>query len=139
MVELDGEQDVAGVSVHQNIDTLWAKGTTASAYAEMIDVSVSTDKATWTPAGTISKYDLFNWPGDYLPLNFEAMQFADSFLGGIVNYNCPLVFDKPLKARYVKFAVKNPEAHWTPSEVRVWGEMRKTAWRHDNFEHDKMD
>jgi hypothetical protein len=138
VIELDGEQEVAGVSVHQNIDAAPAKGATASAYADQIEISVSADKEKWVSAGTISKYDLFNWPGDYLPLNLEAMQFADSFLGGIINYNCPLVFDRPLKAKYVKFAVKNPAANWTPSEMRVWGEMKKTTWAHDNFEHDKM-
>jgi hypothetical protein len=137
-IALDGEQEIHGVAVHQNIDADCAKGTTASSYADSIEVSVSTDQATWTKAGTITKYDLFNWPGDYLPLGFEAMHFAPKFLGGVINYNCPLAFDKPLRGKFVKFTVTNASDMWAVTELRVWGEMKKTPWKHDNFEHDKM-
>ncbi len=99
---------------------------------------MSSDKVSWTKAGTITKYDLFGWPGDYLPLGFEAMQFAPTFAGGIIKYNFPLAFDKPLRGKHVKFAVSNASDNWAAAELRVWDQMKKTRWAHDNFEHDKM-
>jgi len=137
-IDLGEEREIQGVSVHQNIDTAWAKGNTASAYADFIEVSVSSDNVKWEKAGTITKYDLFNWPGDYLPLGLEAMQFSSAFFGGIINYNCPMAFDKPLHAKYVRFTVSNPNDSWSPTEIRVFGEMKRIKWNHDNFEYDKM-
>ncbi len=138
IIDLASEREISGVSIQQNLDVIWSKGTTDSSYADSIEVSVSSDKVSWTKAGTITKYDLFGWPGDYLPLGFEAMQFAPKFAGGIIKYNFPLAFDKPLRGRYVKFAVSNASDNWAAAELRVWDQMKKTRWAHDNFEHDKM-
>ncbi|MGA2621607.1 MAG: hypothetical protein ABSF26_28735 [Thermoguttaceae bacterium] len=32
----------------------------------------------------------------------------------------------------------NASDNWAVAEVRVWEQMKKTRWAHDNFEHDKM-
>ena len=138
VVALKEEQEIQGVSVHQSLDANTVTGQTASSYADAIDVSVSSDNANWTPAGRITRYDLYNWPGDYLPLGFEAMQFASNFSGGILDYNFPMAFDKPLHGKFVRFSVSNPNDPWAVTELRVWAEMKKIRWDHDNFRHDRM-
>ena len=46
VIALENEQEIQGVSVHQNIDANTTTGETASDYAEAIEVSVRSDNIT---------------------------------------------------------------------------------------------
>ncbi|MCH5375859.1 MAG: hypothetical protein JJ992_17960, partial [Planctomycetes bacterium] len=117
-VDLEQQTDMAGVRVssHQP-DARYCHPAT-------IDVAVSNDGTQWEPAGRIEHGDLFHPPGDYEPWEHDDdPTYADLPAGGRLAYSFPLVFEKPLRGRYVRFVC-------TPQEGRGMGLSELGVYRH---------
>jgi hypothetical protein len=98
VVDLEKTTPVAGVriSAHQpNAKYCHPAG---------VEVSVSDDGRAWRAAGTVRHDDIWNPPGDYEPWEHDdTPAYANLPAGGRLAYSFPLVFQKPLAARYVRF------------------------------------
>ncbi len=69
-----------------------------------VEVAVSADGATWNQAGTIRHNDLWKPPGDYEPWEHDDdPSYKELPAAGRLAYPFPLVFDKRLSGRYVRF------------------------------------
>jgi hypothetical protein len=100
VVDLGEPQRVAGVraSTHQpNADFC---------HPARVDVAVSGDGRDWQPAGTIRHNDLWKPPRGYEPWEHDDDPSYDELpAGGRLAYGFPLVFERPVSARYVRFTV----------------------------------
>ncbi|MHC4400599.1 MAG: discoidin domain-containing protein [Planctomycetota bacterium] len=98
VVDLGNSQEMAGVrlSTHQP--------NSRYCHPAQLDVAVSADGKTWKPAGTIRHDDLWQTPGDYEPWEHDDDPSYDELpAGGRLAYSFPLVFNKRLSGRYVRF------------------------------------
>jgi len=98
-----------------------------------VEVAVSEDGQRWQHAGTIRHDDLWNPSGDY-----ESWEHDDSPLyealpaGGRLAYSYPLVFEKPLTGRYVRFVCAPLEGRGIGlSELAVYDQAEVRPWPGD--------
>ena len=99
-----------------------------------VEVSVSEDGRAWRRGGMIRHDDLWKPPADY-----EAWEHDDSPAyeplpaGGRLAYSYPLVFEKPLEARYVRFLCTPLEGRGMGlSELAVFDQVNVRPWPGDH-------
>ncbi len=98
-----------------------------------VEVSVSDDGRAWRAAGTVRHDDLWNPPGDYEPWEHDdTPAYAGLPAGGRLAYPFPLVFQKPLAARYVRF-ICTPQkgAGMGLSELGIFSQAEVRPWPAD--------
>ncbi len=95
------------------------------AYPDRIDVEISTDGRSWIQAGYAEHDQVFNPPADFVPWEHDDdPQFASLPAGGRLHYGYRVIFDKPLKARYIRVTCAcRPEWGVLLSEVQVFDQV----------------
>ena len=95
-----------------------------------VTVEVSDDGNAWRAAGELQHNDLWNPPGDYEPWEYDDdPQYRGLPACGRLAYNYPLVFDKPLAARYVRFTCTPLKGRGIGlSEMSVYDRAEVQAW-----------
>ena len=123
-LDLQEAKKLAGVrvSTHQPNECYCHPATVA--------VEVSVDGKTWQPAGTIRHNDIWDPPGDYEPWEYDdAPQYRKLPAGGRLAYSFPLLFERPLAGRYVRFTCTPQKGRgmglselsvYDGAEVRPW-------------------
>ncbi|NQU22121.1 MAG: hypothetical protein HQ567_12630 [Candidatus Nealsonbacteria bacterium] len=124
VVDLGSPQSTAGVrlSTHQpSLDFC---------HPARVEIAVSSDGKTWKPAGTIRHNDLWQPPGDYEPWEHDDDPSYDELpAGGRLAYSFPLVFDKRLSGRYVRFRCTPLEGKGLGlSELEVFDRVDVRPW-----------
>jgi hypothetical protein len=98
IVDLEASRPIAGVRVSSH------QPNARYCHPATVDVAVSEDGNQWQTAGQIRHDDAFHPPGDYEPWEHDDNpKYDDLPAGGRLAYSYPLVFDKPLSGRYVRF------------------------------------
>jgi hypothetical protein len=124
VVDLEKAVPVAGVraSTHQP--------NARYCHPASIEVSLSDDGRSWRPAGTVRHDDLWRPPGDYEAWEHDdSPGYASLPAGGRLAYSYPLVFGKPLAARYVRFLCTPLEGRGMGlSELAVFDRADVRAW-----------
>lgn len=73
------------------------------AYPDRISIDISDNGNDWTPAGFVEHDQVFDPPVDYVPWEHDDdPTFASLPAGGRLHYGYRVIFDKPVKARYVR-------------------------------------
>jgi hypothetical protein len=124
VVHLGETQRIAGVRVSTH------QPNASYCHPASVQVSVSTDGSTWTPVGTIHQDDLWKPPADYEPWEHDDdPSYADFPAGGRLAYSFPLVFEKPVEARHVRFLFTPLEGKGMGiSELQVFDSVTVTPW-----------
>jgi hypothetical protein len=127
VVDLEKSTPVAGVriSTHQP--------NAKYCHPASVEVSVSDDGRAWRAAGAIRHDDIWNPPGDYEPWEHDdTPAYASLPAGGRLAYSFPLVFQKPLAARYVRF-IFTPQkgAGMGISELGIFSQAEVRPWPAD--------
>jgi hypothetical protein len=115
-------------------------------HPKSVAVAVSPDGQTWQSAGTIRHDDLWKPPGDYEPWEHDDSPAYESLpAGGRLAYSYPLVCEKPLTGRYLRFvctpldgkgmgiselqAFEQVEVSSWPAEIQLLEQASRTAFR----------
>jgi hypothetical protein len=127
VVDLEQDLPIAGVrvSTHQPNDRY--------CHPARIEVAVSEDGNDWRTIGRIQHDDLFRPPADYEAWEHDdSPDYAKLPAGGRLAYTYPLVFDKPLRSRYIRF-VCTPQTNrgLGLSELGVYGQAAIRPWPGD--------
>ena len=99
-------------------------------HPKTVEVAVSPDGQGWEPAGVIRHDDLWKPPGDYEPWEHDDHpRLTELPAGGRLAYCFPLVFPKPLAARFVRFSCTPLEEKGMGlSEFQVFDKAEAVPW-----------
>jgi len=124
VVDLLDEQTTAGVRVSTH------QPNARYCHPATVEVSLSGDGRRWTPCGTIRHDDLWQPPGDPDAWEHDAEPWYDDLpAGGRLAYSYPLVFEKPLPGRYVKFDfTPQPGRGLGLSELEAFDQVEVRPW-----------
>jgi hypothetical protein len=127
VVDLEKQSRIAGVraSTHQpNARFCHPAG---------IEVAVSEDGRQWQRGGAMRHDDLWRPTGDYEAWEHDdSPAYADLPAGGRLAYSYPLVFEKPLSGRWVRFVCTPLEGRGLGlSELAAFDEIEVRPWPGD--------
>ncbi|MFO7899399.1 MAG: discoidin domain-containing protein [Planctomycetota bacterium] len=101
-------------------------------YPERMAVEVSPDGKTFTKAGATDWEACFFPPGDELRWEgWDSPVYEHLPAGGIIDFKFPVIFERPLDARYVRFRLAKPTRDaagiglW---EIQVYDRINRTPW-----------
>jgi hypothetical protein len=84
-------------------------------------VEVSEDGKAFAPAGPASWEDCFFPPGDeMLWEGADSPVYEHLPAGGIIGHNFPVIFEKALKTRYVRFRLSPPAGTEGKAGIGLW-------------------
>ncbi|MGQ9661865.1 MAG: hypothetical protein ACUVWX_05930 [Kiritimatiellia bacterium] len=103
-------------------------------FPEVMIVEVSADGLSFVRAGEAHWEECF-----FPPVEQEHWEGFDSPLydhlpaGGIIDYRFPVVFEKPLQGRYIRFRLKPSQVKGRPAGIGLWGvevfdRVERRAW-----------
>jgi hypothetical protein len=126
-VDLGRSQGIAAVrvSTHQPNEKY--------CHPRSVEVEVSEDGETWEPVGTIHHDDLWKPPADYEPWEHDDdPSYANLPASGRLAYSYPLIFEKPVAGRFVRFVFTPLEGRGPGiSELQVFDAVTTTPWPGD--------
>jgi hypothetical protein len=100
-------------------------------YPSVMQVEVSPDDRSYNPAGLAGWEDCFFPPGDELRWEgWDSPVYRHLPAGGIISYKFPVLFLKPVKARYVRFRLvpMDDKAGMALWELEVFDGLRREPW-----------
>lgn len=99
-IDLGEGREVAAVRIHSG-----QEGGFRLAHPERVAVETSTDGQVFAGAGVADHDQVFDPPADYVPWEFhDAPQYASLPAGGILAYAYRVIFERPVRARFVRVA-----------------------------------
>jgi len=100
-------------------------------FPSLMQVEVSVDGKSFDLAGLAAWEDCFVPPGNELQWEgWDSPAYDHLPAGGIISYRFPVLFLKPMRARYVRFRLvpMNEKAGMAVWELDVFGSLRKIPW-----------
>jgi hypothetical protein len=101
-------------------------------YPSRMIVETSADGRLYTLAGEAKWDDCFFPPGDQMQWEgFDSPVYESLPAGGMISYRFPILFEKRVKARYVRFRLEppsDPSAGMGLYEVDAWDRADKETW-----------
>ncbi len=101
-------------------------------YPAVMAVETSADGKAFAAAGQASWDDCLHPPGDQMMWSgFDSPVYEQLPAGGMISYRFPVLFAKPVEARYVRFKLSpptDPKAAIGLYEVDVWDKIEKQPW-----------
>ncbi|HOX06367.1 MAG TPA: hypothetical protein PK280_08200 [Planctomycetota bacterium] len=101
-------------------------------YPAVMAVETSADGKAFAAAGQAAWDDCLNPPADQMQWSgFDSPVYEGLPAGGMISYRFPILFTKPVEARYVRFklaAPADPKAAVGLYEVDVWDKIEKQPW-----------
>jgi len=123
-IDIEEAKEIAAVRVHAG-----QEGGFKLAYPDTIVVETSLDGKSFTRAGLAGHDQVFDPPANYVPWEFhDAAQFDALPAGGILAYAYRVIFEKPVKARFLRV---------TCSCRKGWGVMLSEIQAFDRVTQDR--
>jgi hypothetical protein len=101
-------------------------------YPAVMAVETSADGKTFAAAGQAAWDDCLHPPADQMQWSgFDSPVYEALPAGGMISYRFPILFAKPVEARYVRFKLAqptDPKAAVGLYEVDVWDKIEKQPW-----------